>query len=194
MEYARGLATAEHVDRSVLMIAGLGLQAATHASLGANWSSYVETKISQKLVMHGVYTYVRHPRYSAFVLFAVGYLFTCANWLVGLSICAVVGHTCLRIPIEEAILAAHFPQYASYRERSGALLPPSVEEPAAVAATVAAAGVLCYTLIAFARSGNERTRAIERKKQYIPPRESSHTSTGAEPPARLEKNLKSKNT
>lgn len=175
---------------SVIMIARLGLQAATHASLGANWSSYVETKISQKLVMHGVYTYVRHPLYSAFVLFAVGYLFTCANWLVGLSICAVVGHTCLRIPIEEAMLAAHFPQYAAYRERSGMLVPPRAQGFVVVVVTF----VLGYTLIAFARSGNERTRAIERKKQYIPPRESSHTSTGAEPPARLEKNLKSKNT
>ena len=151
---------------SVIMIARLGLQAATHASLGANWSSYVETKISQKLVMHGVYTYVRHSMYSAFVLFAVGYLFTCANWLVGLSICAVVGH-------KEAML-----------------VPSRAQGFVVVVVTF----VLGYTLIAFARSGNERTRAIERKKQYIPPRESSHTSTGAEPPARLEKNLKSKNT
>ena len=125
---------------------GLALQFLSHLYLGTNWSTNVETQVSQKLCVRGVYSQVRHPMYTAFLAFAVGALFLTANWLVGLSYITLIAVIVFsRITPEEDMMAARFGQeYDTYRARTGALVPP--QAGARVATTVLCCAAVWYVL------------------------------------------------
>lgn len=96
-----------------------------HAALGRNWSPTVEITEGQELVTQGIYQYVRHPIYTAFLLWAVAQALLLHNWLVGL---AGLGSFLLvyrvRVPQEERMMLEHFGEaYRSYMNRTGGIIP-----------------------------------------------------------------------
>ena len=52
----------------------------SHKDLGRNWSISLEIREEHKLVTRGVYSLIRHPMYTAFLLMAVGQAFLISNW------------------------------------------------------------------------------------------------------------------
>ncbi|HUP03149.1 MAG TPA: isoprenylcysteine carboxylmethyltransferase family protein [Bryobacteraceae bacterium] len=107
-------------------VCALGLAVAiwSRKCLGAEWSMNVELKQDHQLVERGPYRLVRHPIYTGHLLMCLGTVL--ASGLLaafaGLAISAL--GFCLKLRQEEALLLRNFPgQYASYRERTKALIP-----------------------------------------------------------------------
>lgn len=56
----------------VCLAVGLWLFYRSHADLSTNWSVTLELRENHQLITHGVYRSIRHPMYSAFLLYGVG--------------------------------------------------------------------------------------------------------------------------
>lgn len=89
------------------------------------WSLHIEIRDKQQLVQEGIYGYVRHPAYAAFMLeHAAIPLFGNAWWSLGAALFLYTPMLLLRMRLEEAALVEKFgEQYRDYRRRVGALWP-----------------------------------------------------------------------
>jgi protein-S-isoprenylcysteine O-methyltransferase Ste14 len=109
----------------LLGLAGVALLAWAHATLGANFSPWLEIRREHALVTTGPYRWVRHPIYSAGVLLVLGAGLLSANLLV--LLCPALALALLltvRLPDEEAMLAEQFGDaYQAWAARTGRLLP-----------------------------------------------------------------------
>ena len=104
---------------------GLWLFYRSHADLGTNWSLSLEVREEHRLITNGVYRGVRHPMYSALVLYSVGQALVIPNWLAGLSnLVAFTVLLALRVGAEERMMAQQFgSEYAVYTARTKRLIP-----------------------------------------------------------------------
>jgi protein-S-isoprenylcysteine O-methyltransferase Ste14 len=94
-------------------------------SLGRNLSAVVQIKEGHTLITTGPYSRVRHPIYTAAIIFCVGMFVVSGNWIVGACFMGPFVGLCLwRIPREERMMIEHFgDEYREYIERTGRLLP-----------------------------------------------------------------------
>jgi protein-S-isoprenylcysteine O-methyltransferase Ste14 len=97
----------------------------SHVDLGTNWSVTLELRESHRLVTEGVYRSVRHPMYSALLLYGVGQAIVIPNWLLGPSyLLAMVLLVALRLGPEERLMRDHFKSaYDEYCSRTKRLIP-----------------------------------------------------------------------
>ena len=97
----------------------------SHIDLGSNWSPIAEIQTNQVLVTQGVYRYLRHPMYTAHLLWGLAQGLLITNWLVGwLGLIAFVLLCCLRIPREEVLMQTQFGSaYADYQQTVGMVFP-----------------------------------------------------------------------
>ena len=104
---------------------GLWVFHRSHADLGTNWSVTLEIRESHRLVTHGIYRAVRHPMYTALLLYSVGQALVVPNWLAGpANLIALVALVMLRLPAEERLMLDTFGgEYAAYMSRTKRLLP-----------------------------------------------------------------------
>jgi protein-S-isoprenylcysteine O-methyltransferase Ste14 len=104
---------------------GLALLYKTHRDLGAWWSITLEVKESHALVTHGVYARLRHPMYSALLLYGVGQALSLPNYVAGPAyLGATVLMVAMRLGPEERMLAQAFPaEYPGYVARTKRLVP-----------------------------------------------------------------------
>ena len=109
----------------VCLAVGLWLFAKSHADLGTNWSITLEVREKHQLVTQGIYRAVRHPMYSALLLYALGQALVVPNWIVGPSyVVAMSLLFALRIGPEERLMLEEFGKdYETYRERTKRLVP-----------------------------------------------------------------------
>ena len=106
-------------------VAGLWLFYRSHADLGTNWSITLEVREQHRLITHGVYRRVRHPMYSALLLYSVGQAFVIPNWVAGPSYLVAFGilYAC-RVGAEEAMMRDQFGgEYRDYSSRTRRLVP-----------------------------------------------------------------------
>jgi protein-S-isoprenylcysteine O-methyltransferase Ste14 len=105
--------------------AGLWLFYRSHADLGTNWSITLEVREQHRLITHGVYRRIRHPMYTALLLYSVGQALVIPNWLAGLSnLVAFVILLAFRMGAEEAMMRAQFgDEYQAYVSRTQRLAP-----------------------------------------------------------------------
>lgn len=98
----------------------------SHADLGPSFSPKLEVLEEHVLVTRGVYSRVRHPMYTAHLLWALAQPLLLWNWIAGFSMLVfTVPLLIYRIPREEEMLVEHFgAAYLSYMARTGRLLPP----------------------------------------------------------------------
>lgn len=94
-------------------------------SLGQNFSTTLTIQKDQTLVTYGPYHRVRHPMYTSFVLFWVGFFFISANWFIGLAgILGFVWSIVVRTPKEEQMMMERFgDEYIAYMKLTGRYLP-----------------------------------------------------------------------
>jgi protein-S-isoprenylcysteine O-methyltransferase Ste14 len=93
----------------------------------ADLARYQAQALSSRMIVPevGVYRYVRHPVYTAMLLWSVAQLFMLQNWLAGFAAAAsfLLVYT-LRMPFEEEALLQRFGHhYLDYMARTGRILP-----------------------------------------------------------------------
>ena len=90
------------------------------SQLNTNFGIFVQVR---EVVMGGLYQYVRHPIYSAYLIIDIGLLMIrpTVSYLI-----VTIGFTLLtiyRATLEEAKLSDYSPEYAEYRKRTPMLIP-----------------------------------------------------------------------
>jgi protein-S-isoprenylcysteine O-methyltransferase Ste14 len=109
----------------VCLALGLWLFARSHADLGTNWSVTLEVRERHRLVTEGIYRMVRHPMYSALLLYALGQALVVPNWIVGPFYAVVMSLLfAFRVGPEERMMREEFGKdYETYMERTKRLVP-----------------------------------------------------------------------
>jgi protein-S-isoprenylcysteine O-methyltransferase Ste14 len=109
----------------ICFVIGLWLFYKSHADLGTNWSITLEVREQHRLITQGVYGRIRHPMYSALVLYSVGQAFVIPNWVAGPSnFVAFAILFSLRVHAEEQMMSEAFgDEYAAYAARTKRLVP-----------------------------------------------------------------------
>lgn len=104
---------------------GLWLFYRSHANLGANWSITLEVLEKHRLVTRGVYRRVRHPMYTALLLYSVGQALVLPNYVAGLSSVVTMAFlVALRIRPEERMMREEFGKdYQEYMGLTKRLVP-----------------------------------------------------------------------
>ena len=97
----------------------------SHVDLGRNWSAILKIAGRHSLVTTGVYRHIRHPMYTAHLLWAVAQGLLLSNWLAGWAFLVLsVPLYIIRIPKEEQMMLEHFgEEYREYMSRTGRLVP-----------------------------------------------------------------------
>jgi protein-S-isoprenylcysteine O-methyltransferase Ste14 len=113
------------VAGTTCLAAGLWLFHRSHADLGTNWSITLEVRESHRLVTQGVYRRIRHPMYSALLLYSIGQALALPNWVAGPSYLGAMGILCaFRVGAEERMMLETFgPEYAAYMAKTKRLVP-----------------------------------------------------------------------
>jgi protein-S-isoprenylcysteine O-methyltransferase Ste14 len=117
---------------SVAFVAGLVLFGLSHLlrlrairTLDQFWSLHIEIRASQELMQEGVYGWVRHPAYAAFILEHIAIPLAASDWYsLGAALLLYTPMLLLRMRMEEAALINKFgDKYRDYQRRVGALVP-----------------------------------------------------------------------
>jgi protein-S-isoprenylcysteine O-methyltransferase Ste14 len=113
------------VAGAICVVIGLWLFYKSHADLGENWSITLEVREQHRLVTQGVYSRIRHPMYSALMLYSVGQALVIPNWVAGPSNgVAFAILFWLRVHAEEQMMSEAFgDEYAAYAARTKRLVP-----------------------------------------------------------------------
>jgi protein-S-isoprenylcysteine O-methyltransferase Ste14 len=119
------LRTGPLVAGVMCFVIGLWLFHRSHADLGTNWSITLEVREQHRLITQGVYRRIRHPMYSALVLYSVGQALVIPNWVAGPSnLIAFAALFALRVCAEERMMVEQFgDEYAAYTARTKRLVP-----------------------------------------------------------------------
>jgi len=107
------------------LVIGLWLFYRSHADLGTNWSLTLEVRDKHRLITRGVYRHIRHPMYSALLLYSVGQALVIPNWVAGpANLIAFAILLALRVGAEERMMGEAFgDEYAVYSARTKRLVP-----------------------------------------------------------------------
>ncbi len=97
----------------------------THQDLGRNWTPTLGLREEHTLITEGIFKYIRHPMYSAHLLWAVALPLILTNWIAGFSfLVAQIPQYLLRIGEEESMMLDQFGEdYREYMDRTGRFLP-----------------------------------------------------------------------
>lgn len=106
-------------------LAGLGLLYWADRCLGANLSVSLAIRDQHTLITHGPYRWVRHPIYTATLIYSAALSLITANYvltaMIFLPMAVLIG---TRLPREERMMLDHFgDQYRAYMRRTGRLIP-----------------------------------------------------------------------
>ena len=96
-----------------------------HKDLGRSFSTTLEIREQHELVTNGIYRYISHPIYAAFLLWTIAQAMLLPNWLVGLA-APIVACTlfAIRIPREERMMLQTFgDSYRTYMDRTARFVP-----------------------------------------------------------------------
>jgi protein-S-isoprenylcysteine O-methyltransferase Ste14 len=109
----------------VCFVIGLWLFYRSHADLGTNWSITLEVREQHRLITQGIYRRIRHPMYSALVLYGVAHALVIPNWVAGPSnLVAFAVLFAPRVRAEERMMLEQFgDEYATYMARTKRLVP-----------------------------------------------------------------------
>lgn len=110
---------------AILFLNASWLLYCSHADLNRNWIPIVGLRPDHKLITTGVYKNIRHPMYSAHLIWALAQAMILPNWIAGFSFMIVlIPHIFIRMGVEERFLIKQFgDKYQAYIKRSGRLLP-----------------------------------------------------------------------
>ena len=103
-----------------IVIVALSLLLWVHQTLSTSFSGNLEIREHHKLVTTGPYQRIRHPMYTAIVLWAAGLALITANGFIALLPFAFALFFMLRAPTEEKMMLEAFGEtYQDYMQRTG---------------------------------------------------------------------------
>lgn len=107
------------------LAAAIGLLWRSHADLGQNFSPELKIRKEHALITHGVFRFIRHPMYTAHLLWGIAQALLLQNWIAGLAFLVSFLPFCLlRVPREEQMMLEHFgEEYRLYMDRTGQMIP-----------------------------------------------------------------------
>jgi protein-S-isoprenylcysteine O-methyltransferase Ste14 len=119
------LGTGPFIGGVMCLAIGLWLFYRSHADLGTNWSITLEVRDQHRLITRGVYRHIRHPMYSALVLYSIGQALVTPNWVAGpANVIVFAILLALRVRAEERMMGETFgDEYAVYSARTKRLVP-----------------------------------------------------------------------
>ena len=88
-----------------------------------NFNIRPELKPTAKLILTGPYRWIRHPMYSALMLFVGGIAFLHAGVVQWLALPFLVAVLYAKTVFEERELRSRFPEYSIYARQAGRFLP-----------------------------------------------------------------------
>ncbi len=107
-----------------IAVAGVGVLAWVHKTLGENFSPFLRIRENHQLVENCPYRWVRHPMYTSFALIFLGPVILTASSVRFVVAAMAMGAIAVRTRQEEAMLIERFgDSYREYRNRTGALFP-----------------------------------------------------------------------
>lgn len=106
-----------------LTLVGMGLAVAAARQLGPGLTPLPVPKPQGKLQRSGPYRFVRHPIYAGAVLATLGWALCWGSWPGAAWAVVVLAFFDRKATFEETELLARFPEYASYRQRTGKFFP-----------------------------------------------------------------------
>ena len=108
-----------------LMFFALWLFWRSHSDLGLNWSGTLELRSGHELITKGIYGSMRHPMYSAILLFDLAQGLLVHNWLAGWFALFSFGSMYFRrVRREEQMMLQFFGEdYIAYARSTGRLIP-----------------------------------------------------------------------
>jgi len=97
----------------------------THKDLGRSWTPSLAFRDGHYLITDGIYSYLRHPLYSAHLLWGIAQMLMLHNWIAGFAyLVAIIPRTMVRIQKEEKIMLEKFgDEYRDYMEKTGGIIP-----------------------------------------------------------------------
>jgi len=97
----------------------------SHHDLGRHWTVTVALRDDHELITSGVYRYIRHPMYSAHLIWAIAQIMILHNWIAGYSFLIVqIPFYLIRIKNEEAMMIEQFGDaYKTYMEETARFIP-----------------------------------------------------------------------
>ena len=97
----------------------------THKDLGRSWTPSLAFRDGHYLITDGIYSYLRHPLYSAHLLWGIAQMLMLHNWIAGFAyLVVIIPRTLMRIQKEEKIMLEKFgDEYKDYMEKTGGLIP-----------------------------------------------------------------------
>lgn len=110
---------------ALVFAVGIWLLWRSHAELGRNFSPTLQIVEDHSLVTDGVFRRIRHPMYSAHLLWAIAQALLLQNWIAGPAFLVVQVPLYLRrIPTEERMMLEQYgDEYREYMGRTGRLFP-----------------------------------------------------------------------
>ena len=107
----------------VVSILGASIVIIAILQLNENLSPFPTPKVNGQLITHGLYKYVRHPIYSGIIITMIGFsLFTTSLSRLIITLVTYVFFY-IKADYEEKLLANKFPEYPSYKKRTGKIWP-----------------------------------------------------------------------
>ncbi len=113
------------VSGCLCFVVGLWLFYRSHADLGTNWSITLQVRDQHRLITQGVYRRVRHPMYTALLIYSIGQVLVLPNWIAGPSTLFTVGILiAFRLRAEERMMREEFgAEYVAYMAKTKRLVP-----------------------------------------------------------------------
>jgi protein-S-isoprenylcysteine O-methyltransferase Ste14 len=110
---------------TLTFLVGIWMIYRAHRDLGSSFSYTLEIRNEHQLVETGIYRFIRHPMYAAFLVWTVAQAMLLPNWIVGICAPLMLGILlAVRIPREEAMMLRTFGDgYKEYMNRTARLIP-----------------------------------------------------------------------
>lgn len=107
-----------------LFLLAIWLLHRSHTDLGQSWSPAVELSTAE-LIQSGVFKFIRHPMYSAHLIWGIAQTLMFPNILAGpMALVLIIITLFIRTPREEQLLLREFgDDYAAYMQKTGRFLP-----------------------------------------------------------------------
>ena len=86
-------------------------------------TSFSQVPEANRLIRNGLYRFVRHPLYTAYITGFAGFAMTVNEVMIWVAFLVFVVAEWVRAKAEEQVLAQTFPEYETYRQRTGMFWP-----------------------------------------------------------------------
>lgn len=106
-----------------ISLIGIVLFVAAKLQLGNSFSPCSSAKIPEALVTQGVYSRLRHPIYTANLIFVLGLFISTGSLFIGIALFFLFYIYSQSIPREEEGLSSYLPQYREYQNKTPKWLP-----------------------------------------------------------------------